>query len=79
MTLSIKGYKQRLGYSLDLNSLDKLVNLRNLHINDSYIEGYTVPHDYTYKYRLEYFYFSDEIRQRLCSINDIWIREIYFY
>jgi len=79
MTLSIKGYTQRLGYSLDLNSLDKLVNLRNLHINDSYIEGYTVPHDYTYKYRLEHFYFSDEIRQRLCSINDIWIREIYFY
>jgi hypothetical protein len=77
MTLSIKGYKQRLGYSLDSNSLDKLVNLRNLHINDSYIERYTVPHDDTYKYRLEYFYFSDEIRKRLCSINDKWIREIY--
>ena len=77
-TLSIKGYKQRLGYSLDSNSLDKLVNLRNLHINDSYIERYTVSHDDTYKYRLEHFYFSHEIRERLCSINDKWIREIYF-
>jgi hypothetical protein len=81
-TLNIKGYMNNLEYIFDdesyKNSFDKLIHLRNLHINDSFITNYKHPYDSIKKYKIDYkIKFPENIEERLCSINDKWIKEYF--